>query len=1089
MFKVGKIITASILIFAFCGFVSNAKDNKDFEESLQSLDKKNPKFETIQKAFQKHWSFYDREKPSGWKQYKRWEHFWERRLTPSGEFPKESEVYDEWKKFKSKFEKKESSTQSVEWELLGPVNTPEKISQTRKQGLGRLNVVRFNPDNTDEIWVGAASGGLWKSKDGGNSWRTFPFSQFLSIGISDIAISPKNKSVIYVATGDDNGTYGSGGGYYSVGLMRTFNGGVTWEKTSLNSELEERFVISRIIMHPDDYSKIVVATSEGIMKTTDGGNNWQTGEYGRAFKDMEYLYGSPNVLVAAAFSYTDGAAIYRSTDFGDSWTKIQQLNGASRIALAKTPADPNRLYAIATRAAYTSLHSFLVSEDGGQSWELYQHYSQSKNILGRYKGVDSDSLTGQGNYDLSIAADPVNPDIVYVGGINIWKSENEGGSFELLTHYSGWYGKEPVHADHHDLQFKPGSRTLYSANDGGLYKLEHGNRKWDYLTDGMSITQFYRLGAASSESNIILSGCQDNGTSVYYKGDWLHVLAGDGMECAVDPKDSTTFFATYYYGNLHKSTNSGVKFDNVINKYKTNEPGAWVAPFVIDSIDNRNIYIGYQNVWKSSQYGEEDSWKRASNFNGQSLQSMAIAPSDHNTIYAATYYNVYVSYDGGDNWTNIYNANRPITYISVSPNSNKRFWMSFGGFYPDTKIIEINDGKEINLTGNLPNVPVNCVIYQPNSPDRLYIGTDIGTFYSDYGSAFWESYGEGMPNVIVNELEINNKTNELIAATYGRGLWKTDLNMCNLPEPQVDLLGDSVICEGDTVMLIARSGHSNYLWSNGETGRVIEVYEDGVYSVQISDNDGCKARSKAVHITVLPTPYLRIYYSGDTPGFCEGKDVRLSASLGFDEYLWSNGEESRSIEVSEVGFYWVGAIASNGCARKTEPITVVEFPNPPNPTIEKSGNLLTAVVDFNEIADYNWYLDGDKLHDKNDDSLFALESGKYVVEIVDSNGCSATSDEYDVTVGVERKTEHSENIIVKPNPNEGVFNLEISGLTNEEIYIEVTNVLGKTVKTLEISQKDGFVSINLDISALADGVYYLNVAYSGGFAVKRIIKK
>lgn len=1083
-----RILTL-LTIFTIINILSLYSQNyfPDNSPLLKLEQKKNPTFKEIQKAYQQHWDAQTIDRPAGWKQYKRWEHFWETRTLPDGTFPNGSNILRTWLKDSKTIRNKKDGTQSQQWSLLGPINSPEELAGSRQQGLGRVNVVRFDPNDVNVIWAGSASGGVWKTTDGGSTWNTFDFTNFMSLGISDIAISPKDPNVVYVSTGDDDGTYGTAGAYYSIGLIKTYYGGTTWDTTSLSAVLHDRFVTSRVLVHPDDYNIVYVATSKGIYISKDGGSTWDKKLQGTMIKDMEFMPGNPDIMNATSLSYSGRIDFYHSTDSGETWEKVHTLNDCIRANISVSPSNPHKVWAISARRNYSSFHSYLISEDDGKTWDTYSDYTISPNILGRFKGVNNDAVTGQGSYDLCLAINPNNEDNVYVGGINIWKSNNGGNSFEILTHYSGWYNKFLLHADMHDLEFQPKTNMLYSGNDGGLYRSSDYGSTWEELTNGMSISQFYRIGLSTTDPNIVIGGLQDNGTSMKNEDGWFHVQAGDGMEAAVNPDDSKMIYATYYYGSLHRSTNGGSSFKKCIAADDVSENGAWVTPFLIDSSQSSVMYIGFQNVWKSTNYGIKNSWEIVSNFNGQTLQSMAIAPSDHNVIYAATYGIVYVTYNAGESWQQIYNSSRPISYISVDPENPKRIWLSISGFYADSKVLEINDGNVKNISGNLLNVPVNCIIYQKDSPDRLYIGTDIGVFYSDYGSAYWEKYGDGLPNVIINELEIHYGTRKLVAATYGRGIWETGLIDCNIKQPQVTLLGENQICEGDTVELEAETGFANYEWSNGENTRIIHVSKSGYYTVRVFDNNGCHSNSETIQITVKSVPDIKINTSNQ--GLCPQDSIRLTATLGFSNYLWSNNASGRTIYVSQPGSYWVEGTSNNGCVRKSEEITISEFPAPIKPTIEQDGNLLTAIINDASIQSYQWFLNGEKINKAFEKTFTMLQSGKYSVEVVDTNSCSSISDEFDFVVGVEEFQTIFGDISIFPNPSQGIYHLNIRDNKAKKVDIAITNLLGKDIYHFNdnINDLNNYQTI-INIQSQPKGIYFVRITINNISKMIKIIK-
>ncbi|MDQ1266513.1 MAG: type sorting protein, partial [Bacteroidota bacterium] len=871
------LILISIVIIG-----SSAKSQIPFE--IQN--NKTPKLNDIKSAYDKYWNSLPESQRKGWKQFKRWEHFWETRTMPDGTFPDGMMIYRDWLRFGSKHGS-ESPLKSYDWQLLGPITSPQS-GGAREQGLGRINVIRFDPNNQNIIWAGAATGGVWKSTDMGKTWRTFPFTDFLSIGVSGIAVANSNPNTVYITTGDADGSSG-GQSFYTIGMIKTSDGGNSWSVTNLSYYLSHKKLMGKVLVHPDDENEVLVATSDGIFKSTDGGDTFENKLSGSYIIDMEYNPANPELVYATSVVVGGEATIFKSTNGGDNWTISRTVLGAIRIAIEVSYAEPNSIYALCTNQN-SGFQAFLKSNDNGVSWTTMSDRYNTVNILGWHDGKKDDSLKGQGHYDLCLAVNPNKKGEVFIGGVNIWKSANDGAKWELVTHWYGRYGKPLVHADQHDLIYKFSNGELFSGNDGGINSTSDGGKTWKNLTDGLSITQFYRIGLSQGTNPIFYGGCQDNGVFKFSGTTWAHVQAGDGMECMVDGKNSQIAYSASYYGNISRTRDGGSNFEPLIGTWFTNENAAWITPMVIDPNIPGTIYVGFVNVWKSTNYG--DDFAPVSNISGNyPLQSLAVAPSDSKTLYAATRGLLFATYDGGQNWTDLKTPVSVITYICVDPKNPKRIWITNGGFADNQKVYEYNNDKWLNLSGNLPNVPVNCVVYQNDSPDRLYIGTDIGVFYSDYGSGQWTIFGTGLPNLIIDELEINYTSKLLYAATYGRGIWTVPIMECFMTEPGVNLTGQTEFCQGDSLIIESKEIYQSYLWNTGDTTRSITVKSDGAYSFLVKDNDGCNAKSRAVNVTVYSVPNVTVRPLGAFP-ICgvDSVNLDLTAPLGFSTYLWSNGE-------------------------------------------------------------------------------------------------------------------------------------------------------------------------------------------------------
>ncbi|MDQ1266342.1 MAG: hypothetical protein QG635_1494, partial [Bacteroidota bacterium] len=516
-----------------------------------STTKKNNFYE-IQKSFQNYWKDKDHtQKGKGWKQFKRWEWFWEQRVYPSGEFPNLMQTYSEIRRQKAGISNKTKDKLMTigTWVNLGPTSSPGGYS-----GLGRLNVVRENPSNSNIIWVGSASGGLWKSTNGGSTWSTNT-DELASIGITDIVFDPNNSNIMYIATGD-----GDAGDTYSIGLLKSTDGGQTWNTTGLTSNTYQNILISRVLIHPTNSNIILACGNLGIYKSSDAGINWFQAST-PTFKDMEFKPNNPNII------YASGTSIYRSTNTGDSWTQLTNglpTSGIQRIALSVTPANNNYVYALMSNSSSGFLGLYR-STDGGDSWASR---STTPNILGWQQ--DGSDAGGQGWYDLCIASNQTNAEEIYSGGVNIWKSTNGGTNW---TPASDWTSS--VHADHHDLWFVPGTNRLYSGNDGGIYRTTNGGTNWTWLGSGLITTQFYRLGLSSTNSNLIIAGSQDNGTKLKNGSNWSDVIGGDGMEAIIDHSNANIMYGELYYGAIRKSIDGGVSFNSMT---LPNDNGSWVTP-------------------------------------------------------------------------------------------------------------------------------------------------------------------------------------------------------------------------------------------------------------------------------------------------------------------------------------------------------------------------------------------------------------------------------------------------------------------------------------------------------------------------------
>jgi photosystem II stability/assembly factor-like uncharacterized protein len=783
---------------------------QDWVEKMKNPD---VNFYDVQKAFNKYYVKKDRQierqkrrmskrqgegvhqeeiEVPGFAQYKRWENFMAPRVFPTGERFDPSLTWRENEKYRKQF-----STQTAgSWTLIGPTSTIPIGG-----GAGRLNFVRFEPGNANTIYVGSPAGGLWKSTDAGLTWSTNTDQLAQVIGCTDIAIDPTNVNTMYLATGD-----GDAGDTYTIGILKSTDGGQTWNTTGLSYYMANTRQISRILIDPTNTSTLLVASSAGIFRSTDAGATFTLVQTG-GFKDMEFKPGDPSTM------YACGTEFYRSTNNGQNWNKITTGFAAaanlSRMAIAVTDNDPTYVYVLAAKAATDyGFEGIYKSTNSGSSFSKVNTASPA-NVLGwNSNGADAG---GQGWYDLAIAASPGNKDEIIVGGVNNWRSTNGGGNFSLIGHWTG-SGAPYVHADVHDLVYL-NSTTFYSANDGGLFSSSNGGQSWTDHSNGLQIGQMYGFGQSTTNANLLIQGWQDNGTN-RYNGTWQEVMGGDGMLAFIDWNNDQNMWGSQYEGSLNRSTNGGNSWSSAVGNI--NEAGAWVTPWSQDPVNAGTIYAGFVNLWKSTNGGI--SWTKISAFtNNTTMTSFTVSPADNLVIWVSKPGGFYRSTNGGTSWTTITNVPPgTITAIACSNTDPNKAWITYSGFNNNNKVFQTTDQGVTwtNLSASIPNIPINHIVYQNNSNDALYIGTDVGAFYKDATSAIWQPFSNGLPNVIVSQLAIHYATNTIRASTYGRGMWESGLYVPG-SYPPASAFGSSlnISCPGSAVQFSDYSAGQPTSWN------------------------------------------------------------------------------------------------------------------------------------------------------------------------------------------------------------------------------------------------------------------------------------
>jgi len=635
--------------------------------------------------------------------------------------------------------------------------------------------------------------------------------------ISDITIDPNNTNIMYISVCDfeyiDVALNIDGrkrNTHYGLGVYKTVDGGLNWTPTALSFQLTDgdASLIRKVLINPANSNQLVACGVSGMYTSANGGSSW-THTLDTLFWDMVQDKANPNVLYAAsgwlAASNYGYAAIYKSTNFGASWTMlstgIPPTGAVQRIKLAIAPTDPNYVYAFAVDAV-DGTYGIYKSINAGTSW---QYLNPGVNVL---EGNDGSNPGGQGTYDLGFNVSPTDKNTVYTGGVNIWASTDGAVTFNPASHWTLSYGAT-LHGDIHFIEPHPITGELFVCSDGGIYRTDNFAAQtwsaansgspwpttWTDISDGLAITSFYRISSSRNATGRLVAGAQDNATFYYDGSSCNTIFGGDGMDNYLDPVDDDVVIGSSQYGNFYLSPDGGISaFDPGVNV--NFESGEWTSPIVADYNIYGTLYAGLTNVNASNDGG--NSWYALSplpsnGIHDNELSALAVANSNSNVIYAARRIrfeygspsSAYRSIDGGSSWSDI-TSNLPdsiyYTAMDVSQTDANTAYISLAGLVAGEKVYRTSDGGASwqNISYNLPNVPVNCVKTVPASGE-LMVATDLGVYIFNTAANNWVSRNTGLPNVIVSDLEFNPALNKIYVSTFGRGIWESDLSaMVNL---------------------------------------------------------------------------------------------------------------------------------------------------------------------------------------------------------------------------------------------------------------------------------------------------------------------
>ncbi len=675
------------------------------------------------------------------------------------------------------------------WTPLGPA----PISGEGQTFTGRISAIATDSTNGNIIYVGAASGGVWKTTNGGQTWFPLTDSQ-ATLNVGAIALAPSNHNIIYVGTGEANfadGYTGSGSG-----VLKSTDGGNSW--TLLGQSSFAGRSISAVVVNPTNPNTVFLTVAEGpgqngIFRSLDGGSTWTNVALPGA--SMTALVMDPTnsqILYAAAgwFQGNSFNGVYRSTDGGTTWSfagNFPRNSGSSnhvgRISLTIATSAPGTLYAaIADPSNGQQVYQVMRTTNGNTpnpaniSWVS----------VGNAATFQGDQLFhGQGEYGNVIIVDPFNANTVFVAGYKVWKSTNGGGSWT----------KDPntplkIHDDQHAFAFllpnDPTNHKLLVGTDGGIYRLDNpGNFTFSNLNGtGLQITQFYHVALDPTTADIAYGASQDNGVEKFNNSrTWTEEQCCDGLNVAVSATNHNRVYANQN-GTFLRSDNAGSSYFG-----EATPNGARNDLYSLDPSNGDRILMGGNAVYESTNAGA--SWT-ARNGTGwpanASVEAIAVAPTSPNMIYVIAFANgstgTYVTTNDGQSWAHFNSPGNDgdfwSTGLQVDPLNNQVAYAlnhSAGRVYRTT-----NGGQTwANITGNLPTETSFSLAVKSNGPadaDKvLYVGNDTGVYATYNMGMSWSRLSTGLPNAHVTHVEVRPSLNVLAAGTYGRGLWELQVGV------------------------------------------------------------------------------------------------------------------------------------------------------------------------------------------------------------------------------------------------------------------------------------------------------------------------
>ena len=732
--------------------------------------------------------------------------------------------------------KQNSKFKDLKWQHLGPTNVSGRCTD--------VAVVAPKGKNYT-IYVGTASGGVWKTENEGVTWEPV-FDEGASTSIGDIAIAPSNQNIIWIGTGEANIFRSSQAG---SGIYKSIDAGKTWQHMGLADTL----TIARIVIHPESPDIIYVAASghewtnnkeRGVFKTTDGGKTWDKVLYideETGAIDLVMDPSDSNTLYAAMWQrirqkWNDprnepdyiGSGIHKTTDGGKTWKPINSglpaANFRGRIGIDVARSNPNVVYAFVDNyeiarepteeekanpyglpsSGFIKGATVYRSDDKGESWaQVSGLTTQMKRYMERHS-VTYGWVFGQ------MRVDPNDENTIYTMGLELNVSNDEGKTFRRLR---------GMHVDHHGLWIDPdNSNYLVNVNDGGIVISYDKGKTWRQFTHNLPVCQFFNLNFDMDTPFRVYGSMQDHGS---FRGivdisqgrdkipavDFEGAPGGEGSSHAIDPTNPNIVYSAGFYGTISRTDLSmpgRTGYKRLLPRMYENEPrlrGQWVAPFIISPHNHKIIYHGMQYLFRSMDQG--DTWERISpdlTYNKkdelgdipfQTLFAISESPLKFGLIYVGTDDGkVHVTKDGGKHWKEIM-AGLPykkwVSRMVASAYDMSTVYMTQNGKRDDDFAAYVwkstDYGKTwVDISANIPLGPVNVIREDPVDKNILYVGTDTGVYVTKDGGKTWDVLGSNLPSVYVHDLIIHPRDNIIVIATHGRGMWALDANPVNMKD-------------------------------------------------------------------------------------------------------------------------------------------------------------------------------------------------------------------------------------------------------------------------------------------------------------------
>jgi uncharacterized protein (TIGR03437 family) len=776
------------------------------------------------------------------------------------------------------------------WSPLGPGNIG-----------GRTRAILIHPTDPNIIYAAGVSGGVWKTTNGGQAWTPLG-DAMATLAISAMAFEPGNPNTIYAGTGEGVivSEVDTIGDFRGAGIFKTTDAGATWTRLAGTSG-EDFHYVNDIVISAGDKNRVYAATRTGVWRSTDAGAAWQRtlqplnddgdditgGVFDLAIRTDKT---DADVLFASCGSF-EQATVYRNKNAEAAgttgWEAVLTEGGMGRTSLAIAPSNQNIVYALASSIEFgdpyeLGLLAVFRSTSGGDkdTWTAQVRNTDQNKLntlllsnpyvatLSVCQVFYDEEVFSQGWYDNVIAVDPLDPNRVWAGGIDLFRSDDGGKNWGVASY---WWVDDPggpkgipqyAHADQHAIVFHPqydgaNNQIMFVGGDGGIFRTNNaraavatgrtatcqpsnGAVTWRSLNNGYGVTQFYH-GAVSPDGKSYFGGTQDNGTLLGTDdrgvNNWREINGGDGGYVAFDSRTPATMFASTPGISFVKSTDGGASFGTAT--YGINDSGQFVTPLAIDPSDPNRLWTGGDYIWRTTSGGALWTFASAITAGTSQVSAIAVSPNDSNRMLVGMPDGYIHRQDAAltSTRTTAWPVVRPrtgwVSSLAFDPNSKDiayATYSTFGGthVWRTTNGGQAWSGIDGTGMGRLPDVPAHSIAIDPSNTARLYVATDVGVFVSTNGGMSWAVEDTGFPNVITETLvmHVASGVTQLYAFTHGRGAWRVAVNNsgCNYALSPATVKVDTAASTG-TVNVTAQPGGCN--WTSASNASWLRVTGSG----------------------------------------------------------------------------------------------------------------------------------------------------------------------------------------------------------------------------------------------------------------------